>query len=197
MGGQIDVGSGDLVFDGGANDYDFTVQDMASTSIEGNNASFTGLTTLSLDGQRTLELFARTNFYLWTPQVWAQTATNGHVLRLIDLTTGETEFDDVGNAVLHAGNTLLKSLLIGWAAGESYTLTSATRDTDDVITTATVVWPDGSGGTFTTTTKNTEFTAIDAYTVTHTSSGKTVTQTAVTRNSNGAVTAQPALTVTP
>lgn len=85
--------------------------------------------------------------------------------------------------------------IIGWAASGAYSLTSATRDSDGVITTATVSWPDASTGTFTRTTKNATFLTIDAYTVTHTDSGKTVTQSAVTRDSSGNVTAQPALTV--
>lgn len=89
------------------------------------------------------------------------------------------------------------STLIGWVASEAYTLTSATRDSDGVITTATVSWPDGSTGTFTRTIKNATFLTIDAYTVTHTSSGKTVTQASVTRDASGNVTAQPALTITP
>ena len=87
--------------------------------------------------------------------------------------------------------------IIGWAASGAYSLTSATRDSDGVITTATVSWPDGSAGTFTRTTKNATFLTIDAYTVTHADSGKTVTQSAVTRDSSGNVTAQPALTITP
>jgi hypothetical protein len=84
-----------------------------------------------------------------------------------------------------------------WAASESYTVTSATRDSDSVITTGTVSWPDGSTGTFTRTSKNTTFLAIDAYTVTHSASGKTVTQPTMTRDASGNVTAQPALTITP
>ena len=85
--------------------------------------------------------------------------------------------------------------LIAWTLAEAYSITSATRDSDGVITTATVSWPDGSAGTFTRTTKNATFLTIDAYTVTHTDSGKTVTQPAVTRDSNGTVTSQPALTI--
>ena len=85
--------------------------------------------------------------------------------------------------------------LLAWTLAASYSVTSATRDSDGVITTATVSWPDASTGTFTRTTKNNTFLTIDAYTVTHTSSGKTITQPAVTRDSNGNVTAQPALTI--
>lgn len=82
-----------------------------------------------------------------------------------------------------------------WAEARAYTLTSATRDSDDVISSATVAWPDGSSGTFTRVTKNATFLVIDAYTVTHDTFGKTVTQSAVTRNAAGSITAQPALTV--
>lgn len=93
------------------------------------------------------------------------------------------------------GATASDQLLKDWAAAEAYEVTAATRDVNDLVTTAAVKWPDGSGGTFTTTTANATFLTVDAYTVSHTLSGKTVTQTAVTRNSNGAVTAKPALTV--
>lgn len=96
---------------------------------------------------------------------------------------------------LTGGAAATDALLKEWAQGEDYELTSITRDSDDVITSATVKWPDGSGGTFTTTTKNTTWLAIDAYTISHTSSGKTVTQAAVTRNGTGAITTKPALTV--
>lgn len=85
--------------------------------------------------------------------------------------------------------------LKAWVGSEAYTVSSATRDSDGVITTATVSWPDGSSGTFTRTTKNSTFLTIDAYTVTHTNSGKTATQSAVTRDASGNVTAQPAITI--
>lgn len=87
--------------------------------------------------------------------------------------------------------------LLAWALSGSYSVISASRDSDSVITTATITWPDGSAGAFTTTTKNSTFLTIDAYTMTHTSSGKTITQPAVTRDASGNVTAQPALTITP
>lgn len=71
-----------------------------------------------------------------------------------------------------------------------------TRDTDDVVSSATVIWPDGSGGTFTTTEKHDTLLVVDAFTVTHTLSGKTLTQPAVTRNADGSVVTQPEITVT-
>lgn len=96
-------------------------------------------------------------------------------------------------ATLNAG-------LIGWTLAQAFRVSSASRDSNGAITTASVVWPDGSTGTFTTDTASTAFPgAIDAYHVTYVNAGlsisKTVTQTAVTRDGNGAVTAQPALTV--
>lgn len=93
------------------------------------------------------------------------------------------------------GQSVANQTLVAWTASEAFTIASATRDSDGVITTASIVWPDASTGTFTRTTKNATFLTIDAYTVTHVSSGKTITQSAVTRDASGNVTAQPALTV--
>lgn len=82
-------------------------------------------------------------------------------------------------------------------SSEGYETTVVNRDSDGVVTTATVVWMDGTSGTFTTTSKNTNFLTIDAFTITHTASGKTITQSTVTRNASGAITLKPTLTVTP
>lgn len=95
------------------------------------------------------------------------------------------------------GATATAQLLKEWTEAGAYEMTSVSRDAaDDVISSATVKWPDGSAGTFTRTTKNSTWLAIDAYTITHTDSSQTVTQSAVTRNSTGAITAKPALVVT-
>jgi hypothetical protein len=86
--------------------------------------------------------------------------------------------------------------ILNWTLSEAFVLVSATRNADNVITTASVKWPDGTSGTFTTTTINTTFNTIDAYTVTYVgSTTKTVTQAEVTRNDDGAVIAQPELTI--
>lgn len=87
--------------------------------------------------------------------------------------------------------------LRAWTQSAAYQLTSATYDADNVLSSATVTWPDGSTGAFTRTTKNSTYLTVDAFTVTHATSGKTVTQSAVTRNSNGSITVQPTLSVTP
>lgn len=72
-----------------------------------------------------------------------------------------------------------------------------TRDGNEAATSAPVVWPDGSVGTYTATTVSSSFPgAVDAYTVTYGSPvTKTATQPLVTRDSAGAVTTRPALTV--
>lgn len=88
---------------------------------------------------------------------------------------------------LHAGGNL-DALIVG----------AITRDSNDAATTAPVVWPDGTTGTYTATTVSTAHPgAVDAYTVTWAGpTTRTVTQPAVTRNSSGAVTNRPAMTVT-
>lgn len=94
--------------------------------------------------------------------------------------------------------TTLAQALVAWTLVQAFQVVSATRDANEAITTASVVWPDGATGTFTTDTASTAFPgAIDAYHVTHVLNGttKTVTQPAVTRDTGGAVTAQPALVV--
>ena len=99
------------------------------------------------------------------------------------------------SASLAGGATVTNARLVEWAEAGAYEPTAITYDSDGVVTTATVKWPDASAGTFTTTTKDATHIAINAYTISHTDSGKTVTQAAVTRNSDGAVTTKPALTV--
>lgn len=187
----------DRIIDGGANDWDFVVQDMALTDIEGVNAILAGLTTLTVDGQRSLEILARTNLYLWTPQAWALNTATNRVLAITDTGTAAAEYIGIERANMTSGTNLLNALLVGWAASGAYTLTSATRDTNSVVTSATIRWPDGATGTFTTTSNNPVFFSVDAFTITHSASGKTVTQPAVTRNSYGDITAQPAISVSP
>jgi hypothetical protein len=86
---------------------------------------------------------------------------------------------------LHAGGNL-DALIVG----------AITRDSNGAATSAGVVWPDGSSGTYTGTASSTFPGAVDAYTVTWVgSTTKTVTQPAVTRDSTGAVTTRPAMTV--
>jgi hypothetical protein len=88
--------------------------------------------------------------------------------------------------------------VLTWAYAEAYQLVSATRDVNGAIITASIAWPDGATGVFTTDTASIAFPgSIDAYHVTYIlgSTSFTVTQPLVTRDSNGAVTVQPAITI--
>jgi|GEM_PF-3742292 len=92
------------------------------------------------------------------------------------------------------------SSLSAWTYSSSYALTSITRNSDNAIIAATVVWPDGGTGTFTSDVLSTAFPgATDAYHITYIPPGggstKTITQSLLTRNADGAVIAQPALTI--
>lgn len=87
--------------------------------------------------------------------------------------------------------------LMTWSYNQSFQLVSATRDANGAIVTATIKWPDGTSGVFATDVASTAFPgAIDAWHATYLgSTTKTITQPAVTRDANGAVTAQPAITI--
>jgi hypothetical protein len=87
---------------------------------------------------------------------------------------------------VHAGGDL-DALIVG----------VITRDGNGAATSAGVVWPDGTTGAYAATTVSTEFPgAVDAYTITYVGSvTKTVTQPLVTRDSSGAVTTRPEMTV--
>lgn len=130
-----------------------------------------------------------------TPRVNAGTSTNGHVLVLGSTISGASEFKGVDETVTSDGQPIINIWLKAWALSGAYSLTSASRDSDGTITTATIRWPDGSTGTFTTTVKNATFFSVDAYTITHTRSGRTVTQSTVTRDASGNITAQPQLNI--
>jgi hypothetical protein len=106
---------------------------------------------------------------------------------------------NAASAVSSALAALLPQNLLTWAYASSFQLVSATRDVNEAIVTASIVWPDGGTGAFTTDTASTSFPgAIDAWHATYVngSANHTVTQTLVTRDANGAVIAQPAITIT-
>lgn len=87
--------------------------------------------------------------------------------------------------------------LLAWAYASAFRLVSAVRDQNGAIVTANIIWPDGVAGVFTTDVTSVEFPgAIDAWHATYASTPpKSVVQAAVTRDTNGAVTAQPAITI--
>lgn len=126
-----------------------------------------------------------------TSIVGASVSRGSDLLTIVDSSADETKKITVSEFFRVTENDDLKA----WTNSGAYAITSATRDSDGVITTASVSWPDGSTGTFTRTTKNATFLTIDAYTVTHTDSGKMATQSAVTRDASGNVTAQPAIAI--
>jgi hypothetical protein len=108
---------------------------------------------------------------------------------------GDISYEDGGGATL--ATATVQRRLIAWSQGQNYEVTSATANSTYpyLIASGTVKWPDGSAGTLTYTNLNTTWNVYDGYTISHTNSGLTVTQSAVTRNSSGAVTTKPALTV--
>jgi len=71
-------------------------------------------------------------------------------------------------------------------------ITGAVTYTNGAPTSAAVVWPDGVTGTYTGTPSTAFPGSIDAYTITHGTT--TYTQPAVTRDTNGNITNQPAIT---
>ena len=86
------------------------------------------------------------------------------------------------------------NLLLTWAYVQNFQLVSGTRDINGALTSGSIVWPDGTSGTFTADTLSILFPgAIDAWHATYAT--KTITQPAVTRDANGAVTVQPAITI--
>ena len=86
-------------------------------------------------------------------------------------------------------------LLIEWTQGKDYEPLVITRDSEGRVTSMTVKWPDTSSGVYTATNYNATHEVYDGYTITHVDTAKTVTQAAVTRNSDGAITNKPELTV--
>lgn len=91
------------------------------------------------------------------------------------------------------------SQLATWAYGTIFRVVSASRNEAGAITTASITWPSGVTGTFTADTFSQEFPgAVDAWHATYQQDGaaKVVTQPAVTRDANGAVILQPAITIT-
>ena len=106
--------------------------------------------------------------------------------------------DAAENAVFAALAAQFSQNLLSWAYAGAFQLASATRDSNEAIVTASIVWPDGATGTFTTDIASTTFPgAIDAWhaSYVHGSISKTITQPQVTRDANGGVTAQPAITI--
>lgn len=97
----------------------------------------------------------------------------------------------------HGHGVRSEDRLLPWAYNQTFQLVSGTRDGNGALTSAEIKWPDGADGAFTADTLSTAFPgAIDAWHATYLgTTTKTVTQPAVTRDANGAVTVQPAITI--
>lgn len=83
------------------------------------------------------------------------------------------------------------------AARAFQSMSATTRDVNDALLSAIIVWPDGTSGTYTADTLSTSFLGlVDAFHVTYNGATvKTVTQAAYTRDNLGAISTQPALTI--
>lgn len=118
----------------------------------------------------------------------------------IALTAAQLAESNASASALAAANSAAQSNqydLFTWAFTQAFQVVTATRDSNGAIVTASIVWPDGVSGVFTTDVASTAFPgAIDAWHATHVgTTTKTITQPTVTRDSNGAVVAQPAITI--
>ena len=95
---------------------------------------------------------------------------------------------------------VLNTHLIAWFVAGAYQTPAPTYNANSAMTTSTVRWPDGSSGVYTADTLSTVHPGLtDGYHITYVpTSGRTwtVTQPTMTRDANGAVTAQPTITVT-
>lgn len=89
--------------------------------------------------------------------------------------------------------TVTQALLDAARDPEALFTGAITRDANGAPTASSVTWPDGVTGTYTGTASATWPGAIDSYTITHGTT--TYTQPTVTRNSSGAITTRPAITV--
>lgn len=114
---------------------------------------------------------------------------------LLEVVQGGQSRKITANDLINSGDS--SKNLMAWALTSAFRLVSSIRDENGVIVTANIVWPDGTTGVFTTDVASTvHLGAIDAWHATYLSPlAKTVIQPAVTRDLNGAVIAQPAITI--
>lgn len=113
----------------------------------------------------------------------------------IEIPDGDGPYD-IG-AIAASQLPALVEKLIAWVQSQAFVLSQVEYDPDGVLSSAAVAWPDGGTGTLTVTSVNETWHAVDAFSVTYLRGGvtRTVIQPAVTRDADGAVTAQPTPTV--
>jgi hypothetical protein len=123
---------------------------------------------------------------------------NGGVAQVPEIEVSTPLLGGPGGPLNQQSQGILNAMLMAWALTQSVQLVSASRDSNEAIVTANIVWPDGSPGVFTTDIASTEFLgAIDAWHATYINVATLiVTQPQVTRDTNGAVTNQPAIQIT-
>jgi hypothetical protein len=129
-------------------------------------------------------------------------------LMSFQIPTGQTQVDlslvPAGPAALPTSAPILGVTSINGQTGAVDTLLSEARHPEDLwtgtltytngaVTSAAIVWSDGTTGVYTGTPSATFPGSIDSYTLTHGTT--TYTQPAVTRDTNGNITNQPAITV--
>lgn len=132
-------------------------------------------------------------------QTWVDGPVGGTPLSATRL----SHLEDGVAAVTSTADTLMAQvgsdawLKLYAAVPDALIVGAITRDVNEAAISASVVWPDGTPGVYTATVLNTDFPgAVDAYIVTYGSpTVKTVTQPVVTRDTTGAVTNRPAMTV--
>lgn len=127
----------------------------------------------------------------------SSSAGNASTSAAFALAASDNATTQAGLAIAAAA-AVANSSLLSWAYSQAFQLVSATRNSDGAITAATIVWPDGVAGIYTADTLSTDFPgATDAWHATYNGAPfRTVTQTTVTRDAEGAVTAQPDITIT-
>jgi hypothetical protein len=109
--------------------------------------------------------------------------------------TFTTKVDGVTTVAANDVNAIQSAILLTAAASpDVLVFGTITRDSNGAATSATVTWPDGTTGAYTGTASASFPGAVDSYTITY--GTLTYTQPTVTRDSTGAVTSRPAITVT-
>lgn len=130
-----------------------------------------------------------------TAALWADAGST----RVLMLATDDDSRLDTLEALTTSQTSNLAGLLLALARDPNLIVSGVvTYNANHAATSAPVVWPDGASGTYTATTVSSSFPGlVDAYTVTHVLGGVTTTYTQplVTRDSSGAVTTRPAITV--
>lgn len=148
------------------NEVEVTVTDAQSTLIDGGTYWF--------------------DLELEDTSVERKTAVFGQLI-----VQGDITYDNAGGAPL--ATTTITNTLRAWTLAEIWGISTAAYDTDQVLTSATVLWPDGTSGTLTRTAKDATHLTISAFTVTY--GALTVTQSTIVRNASGNVTSRPLPTV--